>query len=342
MALHARPVVSLAHALVAGFVVCAGLTLDLSATAEAIRDVSENEAEGSYVFIVRPEGGSLSARDCDLASRSEGVKSSGGVRSVKTTSVASAPGVPFRLATVTQGYVDTLSAQTGGDSAATSPVLVGSVLADEIALSSGEAIHMADGTQLGHYERLQSARAQEQSRWMFAVGPPEGDVMECWIEATPRTSEAIRTALPAFFASADRLSVETLAPNNSAEIVERWTERPTQWAWVAGAIVVGMLLATAVGARKAEFALYRIAGARRSEVLWISVTQLQVACWVGALVALPSAGVFLFRADAFVYLSVDDVLLAFSLYFGGLACAANLASILSIIGRADNDVRGRG
>jgi hypothetical protein len=274
----AHPWRLLLGSLLIGGVLAASVIVDAAVTSGALHALDSEHAAGSTVLVVYDEGGPLPGRPCDALAAVPGVRAAGGVSTPETVSFASVGSMVVRRVFASPGYLRvlgvTLPISTGRSSASG---IAGSAIAAEVGIADGSRLRFSDGLEMTIDVGPATARAPDRSRWVTIVQAAPAWAAECWIEAERGSMGAVRAAVPAVFADARALRIETLRDGAVTDaIVAGWKERPTRWAWIFGGALSAMLAGVFLAPRRREYALYRLLGVPDTRVRLIAAVEASI------------------------------------------------------------------
>lgn len=233
-------------------------------------DHSRTEAleNGAAILIVTADDGGLDADKCFRAQRNSGVLRSGTLFDVTTDQPAATPGNSYRVARVDPGMAQILDPNLSADSI----VYIGAEVSAGMAVRLGSELHLRDQN-LGEIEGVlaPSDRVQGKGRWIFVVDEQRSQAMECWIEVDPHSIQAVSGALPAMFAAEKSISLRYATDR----ILEDASvgDQSTEYLWITGGILSGLVLGLMNLTRRAEFSLYVLSGFRSATVSAIIIVE---------------------------------------------------------------------
>ncbi len=221
---------------------------------------------GGYVAIVSADGG-LSAARCASLVHTAGVVSAGGVRPHGQATFATAPGVLFQAASVTEGTLRVWDPSWAGAAHAEPSLILGTAAAAELGVRPGLLVAEAgDGPATVEVANT-AVRNPQTSRWVLDVIPASAFVDECWVEFEPAAYEGGLAALPARFTDGSKEAVirpymrqGEFARNPEQEL----HDRPQRLGWAAAAALLTGIVVLSAWFRRNELALYLALGTRRS------------------------------------------------------------------------------
>ncbi|MCG7414439.1 FtsX-like permease family protein [Microbacterium aurum] len=106
---------------------------------------------------------------------------------------------------------------------------------------------------------------------------------QCWVEAARGLGPTVAAALPALMASGGSLNVDALYARTYDMRLDEWKGRASNWYWVVASLVCLTPLILNARSRRRELALYRIAGATRSNTFTLAALEATM-CVSGATV----------------------------------------------------------
>ncbi len=172
----------------------------------------------------------------------------------------------------------------------------------QIGSSSAELVGYVGGT--GAQPRFSGL-----SDVVLVPAPPTGSVNECYVEAEPQTRAAVERLLLSWFDPAQDWTVVPVLPADQYELdpLDPSTQTLTLIVGIAGALVVMLVAGTIQWARRQEFALYRILGYTRGQILALITAE-----WL-ALAAAPAAAGVTIGLGVYGALHISGVFLPFGI-----------------------------
>ncbi|MGN8552196.1 UNVERIFIED_CONTAM: hypothetical protein OHV15_06405 [Microbacterium sp. SLM126] len=253
-----------------GLLLAAAGGAELVSTTGAMAAMEREVNKGATVLIVDRNDGEIDGSRCLGLSLLEGIRAAGAVSAARTTGFVGYPSIPFQSATATPGVVDILypdlrlAPETEG--------LAGEAVIAEIGLVDGSRVTLTDHAALTiGIPKAHGPRTETRARWIYTFHPTVTRASECWIEADVGNTEAVREIVVAAFADVKDLRVHPLSSSATLDITRKsWTERPTQFFWMAGALATGGLVLILLYQRRHEFALYRLLGMGRAQTALVA------------------------------------------------------------------------
>lgn len=299
--------------------------LDLHQAADLAAFVRDYTAAGGYVAVVSGQGERLSAGRCEQLNGLAHVVAAGGVRPLGTLSVASAPGVLFQSAAVTEGA---LRVWARASVAAATPGLpsyiLGTAAANELGLRAGSYLAVA-GQPVSRVSAVldMQRRNPQAQRWLLEVTPASGTVDECWVELDRNGYQPGLASLAAWFATGSKEPVVrpyirsgefTRAP------AQEFAERPQRFGWLVVGGLIGAVVLLSAWFRRAELGLYLAVGTSRLDLLGMLALESLLLVAAGAILG-PG---YAFAAERFVGGSIPWDHARIALRSGGMGALLGL------------------
>lgn len=229
---------------------------------------------GGYVALGIPSGGDeASAARCEALNGQPGVVAAGGVFAASLATFATAPGVLFQRAPITEGILRVWDPVAAPLRVQDRTLVVGLALAQEMGLRVGSyAVPAGEQPALVTAVVDTGRRNPQVLRWALDLSPPAGAIEQCWVEFEPGAFEAGLAALPAWFTTGDEEAVArpyVRRDEFTRDPAAEFATRPQRDGWpVAGLVIAGFVALTA-WFRRSELGLYLAVGTRRSEMLML-------------------------------------------------------------------------
>ncbi|MCS3494433.1 hypothetical protein M2368_003465 [Arthrobacter sp. JUb119] len=112
------------------------------------------------------------------------------------------------------------------------------------------------------------------NRWVFQEYRSTSDVAECWIKISPAMQTKVIPLLSSFFHEIESLSLEKVSDTDIESIEKRWSQRQSQYYWVAAGVLTGLIASLCIFIRRHEFFLYMTLGFRRHESTIVAVIEI--------------------------------------------------------------------
>lgn len=223
--------------------------------------VEEAEARGSNVVIVSDQEEGVSAFECEKVASWVGVVHAGWFKNTGTVQFEKSARNPLQKASASSSYLEivdpSFSPGTGG-------LVLGAAAAKELGAPRGATLSTSTVGDVVDTDR----RAPGQARWVYDVRSA-GLFMsanECWVEAQSGSTQTVARSLRAAFSPSPTIEVRYLYEGVSSS---DWTQRPSQYAWIAAVAVTLLPVTLTVYIRRSEIALYVTSGVRRMDAAFI-------------------------------------------------------------------------
>jgi len=251
-------------------------------------------AAGGHVLVVTgsasaEERAAVPAARCEQLTSLDGVEAAFALRhATSTAALAHTPGGRVSLYEVSPGVMQFL----GLEPALEGVIVASATFAERSAVRDGETsrlllegrddvgpvvVRTADTTPLG--DHLDGA--------LLAPTLLTGAADLCFVRADAARHGSVRAALPALLAAdgAPAAIDERLAERRfTADLAQRFEDRPLRWLWVACAVLLGLLWAMLQWSRRSHTAIYSTFGMPTASRLVMQVTEWGVLAGLGGLV----------------------------------------------------------
>ncbi|MBZ6371196.1 FtsX-like permease family protein [Microbacterium aurum] len=253
--------------------------IEANAVAQLAAVQQADSLRGADVLVVTPDRGAMPSGACERLDTVGGVIAVGGLSLAGVESPEKAPRNPYQLAVASGAYLSIVdphlesrgSLYAGDNAALTLGVTAGSMLS-----FPGRRAALAGVVDT-------SFRAPEQSRWVYQHADWPSRIDQCWVEAARGLGPTVAAALPALMASGGSLNVDALYARTYDMRLDEWKGRASNWYWVVASLVCLTPLILNARSRRRELALYRIAGATRSNTFTLAALEATM-CVSGATV----------------------------------------------------------
>lgn len=238
-------------------------------------------ARGTDVFSVRSET-LIDVGECDALRGVDGVADAGASIERLNATVLALPGSSLVVNRATAGYARIV----WGLKYLAAPVGIGSEVSDALGLRPNQQVRLQSvetrgapltltvGVKFSPTQRVAGANQE-----LLIVDLPWGRAVECLVKPEAGAQSAVERLLIATF---DDASVAPLAQVDSdlPSPSERLRSRTSFWIPVAVGVTILLLLAVQTFARRADWALTRLLGARATDILMMATIETLVVAWV--------------------------------------------------------------
>lgn len=277
---------------------------------------------GGYVLVV---AGTIDSNSCRDMSKNSRVRRVGAARYPPVISLRIQPG---RTIPVIEVAGDAIVIWANGPRPI-HEIAVGTLLRKDLSNPALASLAIVDGNTVRVGSTVPPSRNPQAARALMVPVAWAGTFDECWIEFAAIGAE-LAADLAGTISAGPEAAIRVLATRSPGDppIYTRFAARPTEWAWLIGALVTGLFVSLGEFSRRPEHALYAILGWRPSEIVlrrlveFLAVqllAQFVVAClFVGS-------AVLVFQASGFeLSLAVDTLFLLTS---AELAAAAIVVAV---------------
>lgn len=247
-----------------------GLSTALVAT-DALRQDTARRAAGAEVWIARPIlTDALPAAQCDALSNSRGVHAAGGIIVEHENDFHlfdGAPAIPTVLVSPHTLEVWGTRAHSG--------LHLGNELAELGHIRTGSSLSAGGAHTVVVRSRLDSKIPVAALRSsLVLVTPPLGEVNECWLRMDHGAHSWGPQVLESGFPGVGvRVAPFSSPPAGVLSAAERWRAHTDLRTWALVGTVVALVAAVLTWSRRHEFGVYRLFGARRSDVALLSAAE---------------------------------------------------------------------
>lgn len=242
------------------------IALSSSLLLVATDDLERARDGGANAFIVASDGGpAITAERCDQLLEVEGVRSAGAVLATRAATFESSPDDVISVQEVTPGY-----GRVAFPGASTHPgAAVGATAAKLTGARAGSALLERARSQpvvVAYAAGAGESRIPGAENSVLVPTLPGGTVTECVVEAEPANRAAVERLLLTWFAPGEYWSVLPMARSGAAEGV---LDGRALIVFAPPAIALAVIaLATSMhSSRRPEYALYRLLGWTRGQLL---------------------------------------------------------------------------
>lgn len=257
-------------------VVCASCALGvIASTTGDVGAISTDHLasieRGSNVLVAtRTDRQPFPGQVCDGLSSVTGVKYAGGLVSTDDVTMDNSPSLPVQVLTATPGYAGVLWPSLPYQVARADSVFAGSAVSERLGIRAGG---FASFAKAGTRETVRvdavgapSSRRATSDDVLLRVVPVTNAVTECLIESHPGFADGVRAATDSQLGS-DFLSFALFDDDSEGSTPQqRLDNRLSIFTPAAAFALIALLLTAFWFIRRADFALYRVLGARRRQL----------------------------------------------------------------------------